>query len=355
MILRRYLIREVLITFAAVLAALMLVFVAGRLADFLATAAAGRIGRAFLPELLGLRCVDALTTLLPAGFFAALVLALGRFGRDREIVAMAAGGVSQAWLAGTVLWIGAGFALAAAALSLVIAPAANERYESLYAHARHSAHVSRVLAGRFIRFRRAGLVFYVRRMAGEHGEMEQVFMHTSSGDADEVVFAPTARHLSDSGGRFMVLENGHRYVGVPGRGEWSMTRFGRYAIRLHEEEPEVETGALESVATSSLLAASRGDHRAAAELQWRLSQPVLTIVLAGIAFPLALSGAGRGPFERLLSGVASYLAYLGLVIAATKAVESGDIPPALGVWPVHAGFAAIAAAVWLGHLRGRRR
>ena len=50
MILRRYLVREVLITFAAVLATLMLVFVAGRLADFLATAAAG----AFLVRMQGL-------------------------------------------------------------------------------------------------------------------------------------------------------------------------------------------------------------------------------------------------------------------------------------------------------------
>ena len=355
MILRRYLVREVATAFAAVIATLMLVFVAGRFADFLATAATGRIDPAFILELLFLRCVDALATLLPAALFASLVIALGRLGRDHEIVAMAAGGLDRAHLAGTVLLIGAAAAAAAAALSLLAAPETNQRYESLKTRARESAEASQAAPERFIRFGRSAPVFYVERLSGDRRAMERLFMHASSGRADEVIFAPRARYLAGAEGRFMVLEDGRRYVGIPGEGAWSITRFGRYTVRIPPDEPGAVRGSVESMPTPRLWSASGTDRAAAAELQWRLSLPVLTVVLAGIAFPLALSGAARGPFERLVSGVASYLAYFGLVIAAVKAVESGDLPPALGVWPVHAGFAALAAVLVLRHLHPVRR
>lgn len=143
MILRRYLIREVTAAFAAVIATLMLVFIAGRFADFMTTAATGRIDPAFIVELVFLRCVDALATLLPAALFAALVIALGRLGRDNEIIAMAAGGLGRAQLAGTVLLIGAGAAAASGALSLLAAPETNRRYESLDTRARASRPKSR--------------------------------------------------------------------------------------------------------------------------------------------------------------------------------------------------------------------
>ena len=359
MILHRYLVREVLLAFAAVLVILMLVFIAGRFADFLATAAAGRIGRGFIFELLALRCVDALTTLLPAGLFAALVLGLGRLGRDHEIVAMTAGGLSRARIAGTVLSIGAGFSVAAGVLSVIVAPAANERYESLLARARGSVETSQILQERFTRFGHSDRVFYVQRISGDLGALEHVFTHSASGGTDEVIFAPSAHYLSNPEGRFLVLENGHHYVGTPGQGQWSTTRFGRYTVRVQEDEADAAATGVESMSTPRLWAASRTGLAAAAELQWRLSQPVLAVVLAGIAFPLALAGAARGPFERLLSGIASYLAYLGLVISAVKAIESGDLAPGIGVWPVHGVFAAIAILFCLrapGAARsGRRR
>ena len=353
MILRRYLVRETVAAFAAVLSTLMLVVVAARFANYLAAAAAGQIGRGFIFELIALKCVDALTPLFPASLFAGFVLALGRLHRDHEIVAMTAVGLSRARLAGTMLLLGLGFAATAGALSLVAAPVVSERYESLKTHARDSADLSRIVAGRFMHFGGGGPVFYVERLSGGDREMEQVFMHASHGAADEVILAPSARHLSRTDGRFVVLDNGHRYVGTPGGGEWSATRFERYTVRVRETETRAARDRVDSMSTPRLWAASRTDRAASAELQWRLSQPVLTFVLAGIA--LSLSGTSRGRFDRLLLGSLHYLAYLGLVMGATQAIQSGDLPPAIGVWPVHAAFAAVAACLFLRTLRAPRR
>ena len=353
MILRRYLVREAIVAFAAVLAILMLVVVAARFANYLAAAAAGQIGRAFIFELVALKCFDALTPLFPASLFAGFVLALGRLNRDHEIVAMTTGGLSRAGFAGTMLLLGLGFAAVAGALSLVAAPVVSERYESLKAHARDSADLSRIVAKRFMHFDRADLVFYVGRLSGGDREMEQVFMHASQGAADEVILAPSARYVSKDGGRFVVLDDGRRYVGTPGGGEWSTTRFERYTVRIREMATGAARGRMDAMSTPRLWIASRTDRAASAELQWRLSQPLLTLVLAVVA--VALSGASRGRFDRLLLGAFHYLAYLGLVIGATQAIRSGDLPPEIGVWPVHAAFAAVAAFLFRRTLRPPRR
>ena len=352
MILRRYLVRETVVAFVAVLATLMLVVVAARFANYLAAAAAGQIGRAFIFELVALKCVDALTPLFPACLFAGLVLALGRLDRDHEIIAMTASGLSRNALAGTMLILGLGFAAAAGALSLVAAPLVSERYESLKVHARDSADLSRIVAERFMHFGRADPVFYVERLTGGNRDMEQVFMHTSHGAADEVILAPSARYVSRTDGRFVVLDNGRRYVGAPGGGEWSTTRFERYTVRIRETETGTAEDRADTMSTPRLWAASRTDRVASAELQWRLSQPLLTLVLAGVAF--ALSGTSRGRFDRLLLGAFYYFAYLGLVIGATQAIQSGDLPPEIGVWPIHGGFAAVASFLFLRNLRPPR-
>ena len=352
MILRRYLVREAIVAFAAVLAILMLVVIAARFANYLAAAAAGQIGRAFIFELVALKCVDALTPLLPASVFAGLVLALGRLDRDHEVVAMIVGGMSRGAVAGTMLCVGLGFAAAAGALSLVAAPLVSERYESLKAHARESADLSRIVAGRFMHFGRTGPVFYVERIGGGDRAMEQVFMHASQSGADEVILAPNARYVSREDGRFVVLEGGRRYVGTPGRGEWSMTRFTRYTVRIREIRTRPAGDRVDAMSTARLWRAGASDPVASAELQWRLSQPLLTLVLAGVA--VALSGASRSRFDRLLLGAACYLAYLGLVLGATQAVQSGHLPAQVGVWPIHAGFAAVTALLFLRALRTPR-
>ena len=345
MILRRYLMRETLVTFTAVLSILMLVVVAARFANYLAQAAAGEVSRSYILELVALKCVDALTPLLPAGVFAALVLALRRFERDHELVAMSAGGLSRTALAGTVLVLGIGFSLVAGALSLAAAPVVSERYESLKAAARDSADFTRIVAGRFTHFGGTDPVFYVERIAGDGRTMERVFMHARSDEADEIVFAPRARYVSRPGGRFVVLEDGRRYVGVPGEGNWTTTRFGRYTVRLREEGSRVGFERPKTVSTARLWSASRADRAASAELQWRLSQPVLTLVLAGAAFALSLASRGRA--DRLAVGALFYLLYLGLLVGTAKGVESGQLPPWIGVWPVHGAFAAAVALLCL--------
>ena len=83
------------------------------------------------------------------------------------------------------------------------------------------------------------------------------------------------------------------------------------------------------------------DLRHRAELQWRLSIPLLVFVVTVLAVPLARVNPRQGRFLKLLPAILLYMAYLALLIAMRGQLEKGRLPPALGLWWVHGLFLAI--------------
>ena len=92
-ILDRYLLKEVVRTFVGVTAVLLLILLGDQFARGLARAAADRIPRDAVLKLMGLTSIEYLSLLVPAAFFFAVMLSLGRFYRDSEMAAMQACGV----------------------------------------------------------------------------------------------------------------------------------------------------------------------------------------------------------------------------------------------------------------------
>ena len=95
----------------------------------------------------------------------------------------------------------------------------------------------------------------------------------------------------------------------------------------------------DALTTRSLL--DNDDIRSNAELQWRLSLPLLVFIVTLMAVPLSRVNPRQGRFLKLLPAILLYMAYLTILIAARGALEKGKIPPALGLWWVHAIFLAI--------------
>jgi lipopolysaccharide export system permease protein len=77
-----------------------------------------------------------------------------------------------------------------------------------------------------------------------------------------------------------------------------------------------------------------------AELQRRLSMPVMVLVLALIAVPLAALRPREGRYARVAIAILLYFIYSNLVSAAQVWIEKERIPPAIGTWWVHALFLA---------------
>ncbi|MHB8747447.1 MAG: LptF/LptG family permease, partial [Gammaproteobacteria bacterium] len=98
MIIDRYLLREILLTWLAVTLVLLVILISNRLAGYLADAAAGRIAGTVIFTLLGLKAVSALVMLMPLSLYLAMAFTLGRLHKDNEMAALAACGVGPARL-----------------------------------------------------------------------------------------------------------------------------------------------------------------------------------------------------------------------------------------------------------------
>jgi lipopolysaccharide export system permease protein len=93
---------------------------------------------------------------------------------------------------------------------------------------------------------------------------------------------------------------------------------------------------------------------AQAELQWRLSLPVMTLILALLAIPLAVLQPRQGRYARLGVVILLYFVYSNLVSAARTWIEKGWLPPLIGLWWVHIVVLLVAWFMWRPSLVGRR-
>ena len=73
-----------------------------------------------------------------------------------------------------------------------------------------------------------------------------------------------------------------------------------------------------------------------AELQWRISTPILALMLMVLAVPLARLRPRQGRFGRIGVAILAYFLYSQLLAAARTWVESSVVPEIVGMWWVHA-------------------
>ena len=176
MIVNRYVYREVLQVFGAVLGVLLLIYISNRFVRFLAQAASGYISSDVIIQLILLKLAQNMSILLPLGLYLAVLLALGRLYRDSEMIAMAAGGISVRRLAHSLLWLGAGFALLATFLSIYLSPKAAQLQQVVFEKAKGEAQIVGIQAGRFREFGKGDSVVYVESIADDGASMGNVFV-----------------------------------------------------------------------------------------------------------------------------------------------------------------------------------
>lgn len=346
-IIQRYLLREVSLAFGAVMFVLLLVYMSNRFVRFLAQAAAGDISADIVLRLVMYKTLVGLVLLLPLSLFVAILLALGRLHRDSEIVALTAGGVGLGRITLTLATASFGLAVVTAILSFHISPRVATLQAELIERSRGDVQLSGIYPGRFQSFSGGEQVVYAERLEPGRQALSRVFAHVLQPET-EYVFVAERAYLTfdvDGGNRYIVMENGHRHSGVPGRRDYVVTQFVRHAVLLGESSDEAGYRRLETYATSQLLDAGGAAHLA--EYHWRLSMPIALIVLAVMAVPLSYTSPRQGRYARLFAGVLIYFLYSNAIGVAQKLLEREQMPMWLGIWPVHLLALAATAALML--------
>lgn len=352
MIIERYLFRELAGTLFAVTAVLFLIFVSSWFARLLGQVAAGSVQAEVIFLLLGLKSIDALMILLPLAFYLAVLLAFGRLYKDSEMTAMLACGVSLTRVTRLVFWVGLGFALVVAVVSLYIGPWSKGERSKLQDQMSATAGLETIAAGQFRELGGGDVVFYAERLSQDGRSMENVFIQGVRKGNLNLVVAERGRQIADAGGRYLLLENGHRYEGIPGQADFRIIQFVRHKVLLQEPEAMLQVDETSAIPTLTLWRS--GKRHEVAELQWRISMPVSAVLLALLAVFLSRTNPRQGRYAKFFLGILVYVIYSNLLGVAKTWVERGTVEPWPGMWWVHLLLLLVVLVMLVQHAGGLR-
>lgn len=344
-IIQRYVFREVTQAWLAVTLVLLIILLSNQLATVLSRVASSGFSSAIVLRLLWLSSLQQLVVLIPIGLFLGIMLALGRLYHESELAAMQACGISNQDLLKPILLLALAAAALLAWLVLIVAPQSGQREMDIRGQALREARFASLQPGKFRSFAGSNIVFYAESV-DEQNVLHNVYAERARSDGlMEIVTAARAeqRGVGENEQTF-VLYDGERYEGVPGSRQFRIIHFAEHGIPVRL--PEVSVGQVKTwmKSTISLMrSTSRADQ---AELQARLSAPLVVIVLAVLAVPLSRLKPRQGRYARAGYFILAYLFYFFLLQSAQTWMERGATPQLLGMWWVHILAMVLVAFEW---------
>ncbi|GJM14270.1 MAG: LPS export ABC transporter permease LptF [Pseudohongiella sp.] len=351
MIIFRYLSKQILQIMAAVTLILLVVALTSRFIQYLSQAVAGELASDVLLLLMLYRLPDFLLVILPLALFLGILLAYGRMYADNEMVILIGSGFSQKRLLLVTLGTASIVMVVVAVLSLQLAPWGVRNTEQLKLNQDQLTELDLIVAGQFQSFGEGNRVTYAERIDAsgtDERQLQNVFVAVSGAEDESgqssprIIVAETARPEIDSetGVRFMRLENVLQYDGAPGALDFSIGQFDVQSIVLPDStsiEPILEE---ESLTTTQLLGSDQPEHQA--ELQWRISTLLLIPIITLIAVPLSKVDPRQGRYSKLVPAALLYAAYFVLLQFSKDMIATENLTAVIGMWWVHALFIGIA-------------
>ncbi len=353
MIILRYLSRELLQTTLAVTVVLMVVIMSGRFVKYLAEAAAGKFDPTVLFYIMFYRMPGFLELIIPLGFMVAILMAYGRMYAEQEMTILSSCGMSHKRLLAYTLVPASIIALIVGLCSLWLTPLGLQKAEQIIAQQKNRNELDLIKPGRFQLSRSGELVSYVEgqsantaAQSSDNKKMDNVFVATmgvAEGNDLITLRAESAERINspEYQQRYLRLNNGTRYQGQPGLMAFRVTEFDYLAQHLPEtEEVVLSSKKINSRSTKELLDTTQADAQAA--LQWRISTPVLIIVITLFGLTMSYTTPRRGRYIMLFPAILLYLIYLVVLNSVRGSVEDGAISAVAGLWSVHASFFVMA-------------
>lgn len=356
LIIHRYLLREIGVTFLGVTLVLLLLFLSATFVRILAEAMAGDYPAKVVFTLFALKGIANMVLILPVALFLGVMLALGRLYKDSEMVAMTACGIGPSYVLQSVAALALVVTLIIAYLSLWFAPYAEEKSHQLLDEVGAEVELEMVVPGRFIEVGEGHEVIYAESR-DEDGELHGVFAYGMVDGEMAMLTAKRARQVGNSGddNRYLMLYDGYRYEGRPGSKAYRRIQFKEHGLRIQEQQVVPSKRRRNAVPTATLFHSK--DRADIAELQWRIATPLSTLILALLAVPLSRATPRQGRFGKLFLGIVLFVVYNNMLSVARSALSGGSVSPWVGTWWVHLLMVALVYILYRQHnrIRGPRR
>ncbi|HTJ95346.1 MAG TPA: LPS export ABC transporter permease LptF [Pararobbsia sp.] len=351
MIFERSLQRELTYTAGAVFLVLLTIMLSTMMIRIVGFAASGEIDPRDVVVLIGLTIVGYLSVMLVVTMFVSILFVLTRWYRDSEMVVWFASGVSHTRLIKPVAKFATPLIVLIAFFAFVGWPWSNEQSKLVRERFAQRDEVSLLAPGQFRESPTTHRVFFIEKMSPDSKTVQNVFVTgTENGKINVVVSAKGDVETAKNGDRFVVLENGRRYDGVPGQPDYRIMEFQRYGVRI-ESHDIIDMPGPRDLMTPALLASPTLPNLG--ELAWRIGLPLVAINLMLLAIPLAHQTPRRSRTTNLVMAVLIYLTYSNLLNLMQSWIEQGRVPFVVGLVVLHVIVSIIVVVLF--KLRERNR
>jgi lipopolysaccharide export system permease protein len=330
-IIEKYITRELLVPFTVLIVILTGLFSSFISARFLAEAVTESLGIAAMLKLVMLKTLIALEVLVPIALYIAVIIGLGRMNRDQEINVLRSVGISEHRIIYTVLIVAIPVGIISGALSIFVRPWAYEENYILNAQAEAELNTDRFQAGRFYGSEKSGRVVYINSKDESGKKMKNIFHYLNKENGSEILVAKEGIQKKPVRGQRPQLHlfEGNLYKLTHSSAKDTVSHFEKL-VYFGDDSNELNYKR-KSVATNVLMDSNQP--RDIAELQWRLSRPLATILLALIAIPFSRTSPRSNEGEKVYFYAALVFAiYYILNGLAQTWVEQGRIGSIPGVW-----------------------
>lgn len=331
-LIERYIAREISLPFMVVILILIGLFASFSSARLLAGAVTETLGIAALLKLVFLKTLIALEVLIPIALYISVIIGLGRLNKDQELNVIRSVGVSGTRIVLTVLTVAIPVGIASGMLSSYVRPWAYAESYILDAQAEAELNTNRFQAGRFYGSEKTGRVVYVRSKSDVDQEMQNIFHYIKKPDSSEIVIARRARQIQPTAEELrphIQLSEGVIYQLTNAASIDEVIQFENMIYFIDNDF--VLNYRRKAAATRTLWESDQP--RDIAELQWRISRPLATILLALIAVTFIRSTPRHDKTDRTyLIAALVFATYYNLTGLAKTWLEQGVVGSMPGVW-----------------------
>lgn len=320
---KRYIIREVALSTAGVLAVLWAFLFCQEVVISFSRASRGDLAFSFLAPMILMHVPTLFGMVLPLATVLGLVFALGRLYSDGEMTACFIAGLRIPDLY-TVLspWISL-MTLCSLVLHLWILPPLAHEHDKLWEQAHSKDSLEMIQSGKF--YVRQNTVFYIERRNNTNNAIGELFVAKGSpGDPDFSMLRAEKGSLTHfRGQRYLIAENGSHYQNAKTALDYRITQFQKSALELHDPAPFNMTRT-HGKSNNQLISGGTTDDWA--ELLMRLSGAIMLSQLAFLGIAIAPVQPKGSRMKPLLLAIILFLGYDQGLLLIRAASESEKIP-----------------------------
>ena len=332
-IIDKYIVKELLAAFIAVIFVLLIIVLSTEVVHLLKKVSQGVIPLGAFMAFLVNSLFEFSIILIPLSLLMGILLAFGRLYHDSEMSAIMSAGIGPLKWYRPLMMVAVPVTLLLYFLLMYVTPVITHQRALITAEIKSRAEVDTLSIGQFNRANKGASVLFLESRDEKQQQINNVFFQHRQDKNNHLDLAASTSHYYDEEGRqYLMMHDGTHYIGDAGEQNFTVIKYKDYGVYIDRKQMPVRLSE-KSRSFSELW--DSGDPVDRAELQWRFTIPLATIIVAFMALPLSHTDPRSGRYGKLAVALVIYLIYSNLLGVGKTWIVQEKIPVWIGTWWVH--------------------